>query len=129
MNDKPVWEHWYENENEFARPTDKKEISELEPDTYIVLTKFILANGTELKGYCSPQGSSGLDYTQPVIFTENGQFRFWRVDDWTALEQEKELKKIGLKWREVFPVEFETMVMFDNEFYKGKIADFNEEDK
>ena len=93
-----------------------------------MLTKFKLANGTKLKGFCSPQDTSGLDYTQPVIFTENGQFRFWRDDDWTTPEQEKELKKIGLNWQEVFPVEFETMVMCDNEFYKGKIADFNKED-
>ena len=127
--DKPVWEHWVEIENEFARPTDKREISELGPDTYIVLTKFKLANGTELKGFCSPQDTSGLDYTQPVILTEKGQLRFWRDDDWTAQEQEKELKKIGLNRQEVFPVEFETMVMCDKEFYKGKIADFNKEDK
>jgi hypothetical protein len=127
--DNPVWEHWAENEIEFAKQTDKREISEFCPDTYIVLTKFKLANGTELKGFCSPQDTSGLDYTQPIIFTENGQFRFWRDGDWTPTEQEKELIKIELECREVFPVEFEAMVLCDNEFYKGKIADFNKEDK
>jgi len=129
MFNKPVWEYWIENETELVRQTDRKEISEFSPNAYIVLTKFKLANGTELKGFCSPQDKSGLGYTQPIILTENGQFIFWKDDDWTMSEKDKELKKISLNWQEVFPVEFEAMVMCDNEFYKGKILDFNREDE
>jgi hypothetical protein len=121
----PVWEYWMENEIEFISPTDAREIKEMSPKTYIVLTNFKLANGIELIGFCSPQDKSGLDYTQPVILTENGLFVFWRNNDWTIAEKEKELKKIGLRWNEIFPVEFETIVMCDNEFYKSKILDFN----
>lgn len=86
-----------ENEIEFISPTDAREIKEMSPKTYIVLTNFKLANRIELIGFCSPQDKSGLDYTQPVILTENGLFVFWRNNDWTIAEKEKELKKNRIK--------------------------------
>ncbi len=120
-----VWEHWIENNIEFVRPYDKDEICANNDKGFIVLTTFNLNNGIELNGFCSPLDTSGLDYIQPVILTDNGQFEFWKDNDWSMQENEKELQKIGLNWQEIFPVVFMTMVKCENEFYQGRIVDFN----
>ena len=46
-------------------------------EAYIARTRFVLADGSEWWGYCSPTDDSGLDYIQPVILTPGGPVRFW----------------------------------------------------
>ncbi|MEP6262496.1 MAG: hypothetical protein ABJ092_13025 [Gillisia sp.] len=122
---RPVWEHWTEGNIEYVKPTYKKEIYESGTKGFIVLTSFTLKNGTSLNGFCSPQDSSGLDYIQPVIFSENEQVALWRDGGWTTADQNNELKKLGLAKEEIFPIVFRTMVKCEEEFYQNTIEDFN----
>jgi hypothetical protein len=123
--DRNVWEHWTENNIEFVRPVDKSEISEESNIGYIVLTDFTLNNRTKYLGFCSPQDTSGLDYIQPVIFTDFGQVEFWRNNDWTEDDKKKVLEKLGLDSRDIFPIVYKTRKKCDNKLYSGTIADFN----
>ena len=120
-----VWEHWMVDNIEFVIPSDSKEIHENDNKGYIVLTVFNLNNGRELIGFCSPQDTSGLDYIQPIIFTDNGQVELWRDNDWNNDDKDRAFKKFGLTWKDIFPIRFKTKVKCDGEFYSGKIFDFN----
>ena len=123
--DTQVWEHWMEEEIEYVRPTEKKEINEISNHDYLVSTDFVLDNGTKLTGFCTPQDRSGLDYIQPVIITDSNQVIFWKDEGWTNKEKNIELDKLGLNWDEVFPIEYKTLIKCDNNYINGKIEDFN----
>ncbi len=125
LQSSPIWEHWYEGDIEFIRPTTMKEIAEDSNSGHIVLTDFIFNNGQEFIGFCASQDTSGLDYIQPVIIVENGQVEFWKDIDWTAEEKEEALNKLGLEWQEVFPIHYMTQVQCDGKYFSGTIIDFN----
>lgn len=120
-----VWEHRDEDNIEFVTTTDKIEIFKDTNIGYIVLTEFILKNGKKYLGFCSPQDPSGLDYIQPVIFTDVGQVEFWRDNNFTEEDKEKALEMIGLNSADVFPIVFKTRIKCDKEYYTGTIIDFN----
>lgn len=121
-----VWEHWYENNIEYVKKAESKEISETNESDYIVRTSFTLNNGFELNGFCSPKDPSGLDYIQPIILTDNEPVKFWNDLGWKPEDKDKELQKLELKWSEVFPIKYETLIKCDGRFYQGIITDFNE---
>lgn len=120
-----VWEHWLEDDIEYVAPTDKTEINEDSTKGHIVLTNFILNNGIKLTGFCSPQDTSGLDYIQPVMFTEKGQVELWKDSGWTMADKKTALKKIGLDLKDIFPIKYKALTKCDNKFYEGTLLDFN----
>ncbi|MBI5914767.1 MAG: hypothetical protein HY842_05275 [Bacteroidetes bacterium] len=124
--DKRVWEHWYEDNTEYVKQSDKEEIFEDSDIGHIVLTDFMLNNQTKHLGYCSPQDPSGIDYIQPTIFTDNGQVEFYNDIGWTSDNKRKALEKLRLDWQDVFPIVYKTRIKCDGEFYSGIIVDFNE---
>ena len=81
--ERQVWEHWTIKDTEYVRPSDKNQIIETDNVGHIVLTDFTLSNGIKMIGFCSPQDTSGLDYIQPTILTEKGQFKIFKNNDWT----------------------------------------------
>lgn len=125
LMDRPVWRHWTEGDIEFVSPTDKNEIMENADTGYIVLTDFTLCNGSRFSGFCSSQDPSGLDYLQPTMFTDKGHLSFWRVGGWTKKDKNKEMQKLGFDPRDVFPIEFKTLIKCDGVFYSGTLEDFN----
>jgi hypothetical protein len=124
-----VWEHWTKDNVEYVKPTDKTEITEVSNIGHIVLTEFTLNNMTKYFGFCSPQDTSGLDYIQPVIFTDNGQVAFYKDNEWTEDEKDKALEKFRLNWQAVFPVDYVTKIKCDNKLHSGRILDFNNGDR
>jgi hypothetical protein len=120
-----VWETWIENETEYVKPSSDKEVLENSNIGHIVLTDFKLKNNKELLGFCAPQDPSGLDYIQPVIFSEKGQVEFWRDGGWTIEDKKVAFEKLGVKGLDLFPIHFKTKVKTNNEFYSGTIWDFN----
>lgn len=120
-----VWKYLIIEDIEYVQKSDKMEISENSEENYIVLTEFELNNGKKYIGYCSPQDSSGIDYIQPVIFTENGQFAFYRDRQWSEIEKMDFFSSLGLNFTEIFPVKYKTKILCDGKFHCGSIVDFN----
>ena len=129
LEEYPIWEHWYENNIEFVKPSNKSELFESDEKGYIVKTEFELKNGKKYIGFCSPKDTSGLDYIQPVLLTENGQFFIFQDNNWTIEEKENELRKIGLKMGEVFPIKYMTKIKCDGDYHFGKLLEFNLEEE
>lgn len=125
LTSNPVWKCWTQEGEEFVSATHDKSISENSTDGHIVLTEFVLHNRTRFTGFCSPQDPSGLDYIQPVLFTQNGQVNLYLDNGWDNKAEQAALTKIGLTKDNVFPIKFETKVKCDNKFYYGTILDFN----
>lgn len=86
--------------------------------SFIVRSKFLLADGTEFFGFCSPSDPSGIDYTQPVMITARGHIRFWY--DWKPdwVEPLRSLHKLGKDASKVFPVECVSLIPCDGEKYR-----------
>ena len=120
-----LWEHWTEGDVEFVRPTHKTEISEGSDIGHIVLTEFFLNNLSKYWGFCSPQDPSGLDYIQPVMFTDNGQVQFYKESDWTNEEIQIEMRKIGYDENDILPLMLRTLVKCDGSFFTMILDNFN----
>ena len=99
----PVWTHWIDDDVEFVAPVDLKSLTENIESGYIVLTEFVLANGSKWKGFCSPQDFSGIDYVQPVIFTKRGQVSFYSHSISHVEMEQEALNKIRVGRENVFP--------------------------
>ena len=120
-----VWKYFIVENIEYVQKSDKMEISENSEENYIVLTEFHLNNGKKFNGYCSRQDASGIDYIQPVIFTENGQIAFYREKQWSEKEKTETCSFLGLNFAEIFPVKYKTKILCDGKFHRGSIIDFN----
>ena len=115
-----VWKHQIVENIEYIQKSNTTEISENSEESYIVLTHFHFKNGQKYNGYCSPQDTSGIDYIQPVLFTDKGQFAFYK-EDWSEKEMIEFLSFLELSISEIFPIQYETKIMCDGKFYIGNI--------
>lgn len=120
-----VWKHWYENEIELVAPTDLEEIPMNSDQGYIVLTEFTLNNKRKFLGFCSPGDSSGLDYIQPVLFTDKDQVELYKENGWTEIDKSNAFEKIGFASVDVFPIVYISKVKCGNQYYQGNLLDFN----
>jgi len=121
-----VWEYWMADNIEYVRASDKTEVNKGTNSTHIVLTDFFFNNKTKHVGFCSPHESGDLDNIQPVVFADKGQIEFYKESDFTELEKNKALSKLGLKWEEVFPVLYKSRVKCDRKILAGVLKNFNE---
>jgi hypothetical protein len=124
----PVWKCWTDKGVEFVSATQCKSISGNSCDNHIVLTEFVLNNGAIFTGFCSPQDPSGLDYIQPVLFTQNGQVNLHQENAWDNRTEQTALSQIGLAKESVFPIKYQTKIKCDNKFYSGRMLDFNKQE-
>ena len=106
----PVWEHWIQDDIEYAKPSDKTEISETDEVGFIVLTEFEFSNGDVYHGFCSPKDTSGLDYIQPVVLIDDLHLEFWSEINLTSIQKTAMLKKLRLNFEEIFPVTFTSKI-------------------
>lgn len=123
---KNVWRHWNENGVEYVEPSEAIEVYENSNEVFIVLTEFTLNNKVKYLGFRSPQDGSGLDYIQPVMFTNMGQVELWKDISWTVREKDEALRKIGYNVKDVFPINYKTMIKSDGKFLQGSIVNFND---
>lgn len=90
-------------------------------EAYIAHTRFVLADGSEWWGYCSPTDDSGLDYVQPVILTANGPVRFWYESPPAEPEPARACRLLGKRPEQVFPVRFECIVPIEGRRVAGEL--------
>jgi hypothetical protein len=119
LNAIPVWE-WQECDGgERVRATTLESVPEADGSAvYIAFTRFTLADGTVMFGFCSPGDDSGLDYIQPVIVSEHGHWNLW--------EGMKNVPKSG---EAIFPLVFECLVECEGRRMKSTIQKANRHGK
>jgi hypothetical protein len=121
-----VWEYWMADNIEFVKASDKTEVPADSNVTFIVVTDFVFNNKSKHVGFCSPQEEVDLDHIQPVVISPKGQVEFYKENDWTEGEKNKALIKLGLEWKDVFPVTYTTRVKCNREVHSGILMNFNE---
>ena len=121
-----VWEYWMADNIEFVKASDKTEVPADSNVTFIVVTDFVFNNKSKHIGFCSPQEEVDLDHIQPVVISGKGQVEFYKENDWTEGEKNKALVKLGLEWKDVFPVTYTTRVKCNRELHSGILMNFNE---
>ena len=100
---------------------ERPSLSENEDGVFIAATRFVLADGSEWPGYCSPQDSSGLDYVQPVVVTEHGPNPMWFEQVLSPEEESRWWKRFGRGRDAVFPISWECLVPVDGAVVSGVI--------
>jgi hypothetical protein len=90
-------------------------------EVYIARTRFVLADGSEWWGYCSPIDDSGLDYVQPVLLTPSGPVRFWYDESPAEPEPARTCRLLGRPPERVFPVRFECVVPVEGRVVGGEL--------
>jgi len=117
----PIWRYEGDSDdNAVVYPEDDFK----NPDqVYIARTKFILTDGTIMFGYCSPTDDSGLDYIQPVIVNDSGHAKFWYDNEISETAKSKYYDVLGKNHDEIFPVQYECLVKYNNKYIKGKILE------
>ncbi len=106
-----VWEWRESGAVEEVRPTSLDRIPESDGNTvHLAFTKFILANGITMFGFCSPGDDSSLDYIQPVIIWDDIHWDLWKGDP---------PKKILEK--NIFPMKYECLVPCEGKYLKETI--------
>ncbi|HEX9161790.1 MAG TPA: hypothetical protein VF980_08800 [Thermoanaerobaculia bacterium] len=120
----PVWRYEGEiDEVATVRATDHAELSDEEKDIFIAATQFVLANGAQHIGFCTPSEDATLDSLQPVIVTVEGHVYFW-------FDQPPSREALYAQWRllgaadgEIFPVHFRCTVPLNGNYVTGVIEE------
>jgi hypothetical protein len=118
-----VWR--YEGETDevaLLHATDKRELDADERDIFIAETHFVLANGTQHIGFCTPAAEdSALDYLQPAIVTGAGHVYFWFNQPPSREMLQAQWKLLEVGHEEIFPVHFRCAVPVGGRFITGMI--------
>jgi hypothetical protein len=94
---------------------------------FVVRAVFTLADGSKMRGYCSPplQGDDSIGILQPIIVTNRGQVRFWCG---TTEPDSKRLARnyewLGKDAGRLFPVHFESEVELVGGPVRGSMPGF-----
>ena len=106
-----------------VRATDRTELGEHEAQTYIARTQFILGNGMQHIGFCSPCEEEKLDSVQPVIVTADGPVFFCFDEPPSAEFLHAQWQRLGVEHEQIFPVHFRCTVPVDGRFVTGVVRD------
>jgi hypothetical protein len=93
----------------------------------VVRAVFTLADGTNLRGYLSPQPASlrRPGYLQPVVICAAGQLNFWHgIQRPTPNQMMDELAKLEKQAVKVFPLRYRSDVELDGGPISGTIPGF-----
>jgi len=115
----PIWE-FEDHPDEVATVKPAASFEEPGKRGYIAFTKFVIDDGTEYWGYCSPI-DEGLDYLQPSIITPEGHARFWYDEPPKEPEPEKLCRLLDREVENIFPVVYECQVAFEGAHLHGRI--------
>jgi hypothetical protein len=104
-----------------VRATDRTELGKADIDTFIARTQFVLGNGAQHVGFCSPAEDCGLDVTQPVIVTSLGLVYFHFEEPPSQETLDDQWRRLGAGHEQVFPVHFRCTVPLAGKFVTGVI--------
>lgn len=104
-----------------VRATDRTDLREDESQTYIARTQFVLGNGAQFIGFCSPCDEEELVYVQPVIVTNAGPVFFFFEEPPSAEFLRAQWQRLGVGHEEIFPVHFRCTVPVDGHFVTGVV--------
>lgn len=104
-----------------VRATERQELSENDSDVFIARTQFVLANGTQHLGFCSPSEETALDVIQPVIVTAEGLVFFYFEEPPSHESLEQQLRRLGAGREQIFPIHFRCLVPIDGRCITGTI--------
>lgn len=117
-----VWH--YEGETDdvaTVRASARTVLSDSDEDIFIARTQFVLANGAQFIGFCSPSPDCGVDELQPVILTSEGPV-FFSFDEPPSQEMlDAQWRRLGAGHEQIFPVHFRCTVAVDGIYVTGSI--------
>ncbi len=112
LRSNPIWEFSdYPDEVTTVHPVS--DFDDLNTKGYIAFTRFILRDGSEFWGYCSPCDDSGLDYVQPTIIVDDEHARLWYDDPPQEPEPQRLCRLLNRELDAIFPIRFECQVAFE----------------
>lgn len=117
-----VWHYSGESDDvAVVRATDRDALSADDVGVFIARTQFVLANGTQFVGYCSPADGTQVDDLQPVILTREGSvyFHFDAPPSQETLDAQWSI--LGAGHEQIFPVHFRCTVPVDGVHVTGTI--------
>src|SRR5712691_858247 len=103
--------------------TDRKEVKDPDSDVFIAETQFVLANGAQHIGFCSPMASDELAYLQPVIVTGQGHVYFWFDEPPSRETLNAQWAILGGGREEIFPVHYRCKVPVNGRYITGVIEE------
>jgi hypothetical protein len=124
----PVWQYHldHDSRNEYVEESELTELTESDFRAYIAATNFILHDGSQLLGFCSPQDSSGSDYVQPVIIADGRHIPLWS-DQPSSVGIVAELRAcLGKTESQIFPIRCECIIPVDGIRLAYTISSLNE---
>ena len=116
----PIW-HCEGALDQDATVTPVGEFQYPNSEAYIARTRFTLADGSILWGYCSPTDASGLDYIQPVIILRGVHLPLWLDEPPHRPVLDRLAEALGRPADGVTPIEFYCAVPFNDENLRGEI--------
>jgi hypothetical protein len=118
----PIWR--YEGlSDDTATVSPVADSEQSDGEVYIARTRFVLADGSECWGYCSPIDEFGLDFTQPVILTPGGAVRFWYDQEPADAEPAHACRLLGKRPEQVFPARFECVAPLQDRSVSGELLE------
>jgi hypothetical protein len=117
----PIWRYDGQSD-QTASVSQVATFADPDREAYIARTRFVLADGSEWWGYCSPTDESGLDYLQPVLLTPGGAVRFWYDEKPAEPEPARACRLLGRSLGQVFPVRFECVVPVAGRIVAGELS-------
>lgn len=119
----PVWRYsGATDETAVMYATNRRELTDDERETFIARTQFVLGNGAQHVGFCSPVNDSEMDCLQPVILTQYGPVYFWFEHPPTHEFLASQWARLGVTREDVFPVHFRCTVPVSGRFVTGIIT-------
>jgi len=104
-----------------VRATERTELSDAEDGIFIARTQFVLANGSQHIGFCSPSSVETLDVVQPVIVTPEGLVYFYFEEPPSNEMLERQWRLLGAGHEQIFPIHFRCLVPLDGHYITGVI--------
>ena len=116
-----VW-HYLGDSDDVAqvRATERQELHEADAGDFIARTQFVLANGTQHIGFCSP-ADDALDVLQPVIVTSQGLVYFYFEEPPSHESLARQWQFLGVGHEQIFPVHFRCLVPVDGHYLTGTL--------
>ena len=116
-----VWHYLGENDDvATVRATDRMDLEERDVDSFIARTQFVLANGAQHIGFCSPC-EEAIDIVQPVIVTAEGLVYFYFEEPPSQETLEAQWRRLGAGHEQIFPIHYRCAVPVEGRYVTGII--------
>ncbi|MFZ2490919.1 MAG: hypothetical protein WA208_05505 [Thermoanaerobaculia bacterium] len=118
-----VWRYEGSTDDDaIVHATDRVALEVDDAGVYLARTQFILAEGSQHTGFCSPAGDERLECLQPAIVTSEGLVFFWFAEPPSGEMLQAQWARLGVIHEDVFPVHFRCTVPFGGRYITGIIT-------